>query len=739
MKHLSFLLGSCLLLLLGVRPAWAMRPLQGTVIAPVTVANGQTVTLTQGSVRSVPSPIAGGPSTDYADYYRSLTVEDGGRAIVNTTQYIQTVLVHSGGTLEVGANGRILAPPTITSPAASVTLEPGARLELKGSVPFNFDSPSITPAQDGYFSYDISPEVHYLLNGTGTANPQFFSVDDTISANGSRQPHTPRRMATFTLNNPQGALFYNGSSVSQELHLLNGRLVKQIDTLNARLTLLSDNMGTAIYEAGPLQATTGTYAGNAVLPIVQQRYVLSGYISGPGYRHLSPSLGASTVASFTARQGGFQPTVNPAYNTTGNSVTPFPTVFGYQQSRVGATGVPGAAGSFDQGWVSPASTTEALTMGRGYAVHLEAGNVLEFGGAPVNTDFTVNALGRGPAADAGWHLLGNPFGTDVDLDLVSSTGMDGTVYVFYTTGPYAGIYGSYLRPSTPGGTGIGLNGGYDRLPIAQGFFVRASAGTTAGSFTFPLASRRLAYEPDAARPATNPRPHLQLSLHNAAQDLTHETLVYFDAAATPAYDGAYDAAYLPGPGQPLALRTEVAGQAYAINGQPLLTGADVLLPLHLSATAAGAYTLNVDDLANLPAAYHAYLQDALTGTYTDLATTPAVALTLAANADLAGRYALLFTTQSRVLATAPTALAALVSLYPNPAHGTATLLLPQALRGTSATAVDILNPLGQVVRRATQPATAATLELSLDGLAAGLYTVRAHTAAGTVSRRLTVE
>ena len=162
--------------------------------------------------------------------------------------------------------------------------------------------------------------------------------------------------------------------------------------------------------------------------------------------------------------------------------------------------------------------------------------------------------------------------------------------------------------------------------------------------------------------------------------------------------------------------------------------------MQLGAAIAGTYTLGVDNLANRPAGYYAYLRDALTGTYTDLATTPAISLTLAANAPAAGRYAVLFTTQARVLATAPAALARLASVYPNPAHASATLLLPVALRGTAATAVAIVDNLGRTVLTRTLAAgTAETLDLPLAGLAPGVYSVQARTAAGLVAKRLVVQ
>jgi hypothetical protein len=171
-----------------------------------------------------------------------------------------------------------------------------------------------------------------------------------------------------------------------------------------------------------------------------------------------------------------------------------------------------------------------------------------------------------------------------------------------------------------------------------------------------------------------------------------------------------------------------------------LAGNDVVLPLQLAVASAGTYTLAVDDLSNLPAGYHAYLRDALTGTYTDLGTTPTVSLALAANGAAGGRCAVVFTTQARVLASAPAALAKLANVYPNPAHGSATLLLPVALRGAQATAVSVVDNLGRTVLTRTLAAGAAeTLELPLGGLATGVYSVQARTAAGLVVKRLVVE
>ncbi|MDB5268066.1 MAG: hypothetical protein JWP58_1106 [Hymenobacter sp.] len=92
------------------------------------------------------------------------------------------------------------------------------------------------------------------------------------------------------------------------------------------------------------------------------------------------------------------------------------------------------------------------------------------------------------------------------------------------------------------------------------------------------------------------------------------------------------------------------------------------------------------------------------------------------------------------LATAPAALAQLAAVYPNPAQGTATLLLPAALRGNQPAMITVADNLGRPVLTRTLPAgPAETLNLPLVNLTPGIYTILANTAAGRVAKRLAVE
>ncbi len=84
------------------------------------------------------------------------------------------------------------------------------------------------------------------------------------------------------------------------------------------------------------------------------------------------------------------------------------------------------------------------------------------------------------------------------------------------------------------------------------------------------------------------------------------------------------------------------------------------------------------------------------------------------------------------------ALAALVGLYPNPAHRAATLTLP-AEASRVAGQVRLLDALGRLARAVPLPAGTTRLALDLAGLPAGIYTVQVLAGSLALAKRLVVE
>ena len=77
------------------------------------------------------------------------------------------------------------------------------------------------------------------------------------------------------------------------------------------------------------------------------------------------------------------------------------------------------------------------------------------------------------------------------------------------------------------------------------------------------------------------------------------------------------------------------------------------------------------------------------------------------------------------------------AVYPNPAHGRATVQLP-GIPGTHTATLTVLDALGRAIRTQTA-ATNARSELDLTGLPAGLYAVRVQAGGSSATRRLVVE
>jgi hypothetical protein len=510
--------------------------------------------------------------------------------------------------------------------------------------------------------------------------------------------------------------------------------VQRALTLNSTLTigtgqgftLLSSASGTAYVVNNGSAVLSGT--------ATVQRYIDGSLNSGAGYHHYSSPVAGSTVADLATP--GFAPTVNAAYNTSATpaTVTPFPTVYGYDQSRLASTS--NNLPVFDKGFVSPAATSDALTVGQGYAVNIGASQLVDFVGTLNNNAVTVNlARNSGAtAADAGWALLGNPYPAPLDYSQVAAAdrvNLDAAIYVYQSTGQYVGQYRSYAN-------GVGGN---PVLPVGQGFFARVASGQTSGSLTFRN-SQRLTTADNTAfqRTTADPRPQVQLALQGSTGP-ADDFYAYAEAGATTGFDSQYDAAKLPNPNGLNLAGAAASGEAVAIDGRPAFTAATVL-PLTVGVPAAGTYSLNAAALTNLPAGLDAYLADDLTGQSLKLSqgTSYSFSATAAqAAAPITGRFRLYFR-PTAPLATAPTLSADVVGVYPNPAHERFTVTLPGLSQATTVQA-ELLNSLGQVVRRqsAALPTSGTQFTLEASSLATGVYTLRLQAGTSTLAKRIVIQ
>jgi hypothetical protein len=440
----------------------------------------------------------------------------------------------------------------------------------------------------------------------GSSNTRFWNL--RVDANGAQQ-------ATSATTSVQRLLTLNGNFTT------NGN----------PFTLESNTAFTAMV----INTTTNVVNGNVTV----QRYINSSLNANLGYRHVSVPVSNATVSSLTT--ASYTPVVNANYNTsaTPGTATPFPTVYGYDQSRLATT--TNNLSTFDKGWYSPLAISDPLTVGQGYAVLLAANQTWSFTGPLNNGNVTLNlARNSGAtAADAGLHLVGNPYPSPLDWSQVAAAerpGMDGIILAWRSNdpaNPYAGSYGFFNN-------GIGTMSPV--LAQGQGFFVRVTAGQTSGTINLKNTHRPPSYNNPTYQRMAETRPIVHLTLQGLDSTLTDDAFVYFEQGATAANDGKYDAEKVPNPSG-LNLATSLsATQRLCIDGRPLLGASQLIVPLAVGVPATGSYTLSAAELLNLGTT-PTYLRDLQTGAVVDLALQPDYHFTVSNSSTLVtGRFELVF-------------------------------------------------------------------------------------------------
>jgi len=636
------------------------------------------------------------PQAVSGNYFNVTVTGTGVATLSNNLTVYGAMIVQNGGSLST-------SPAYYLQGVGSFALQAGATL-------IETNAAGIVNSNVGGFLFNVntptfSTDANYVYAGTAA------QVTGAL---------LPRNVRNLTVNNSAGVTLTNPVNVAQIARLQSGNL-----TLGTRRLLLrSTAAGTALVDntGGVVNGTTAA----------MQRALTGGVTAGPAYRHFSSPVQAVAIDSL--RTGGFVPVVNPAYNTsaTPGAVLPFPTVLGYNQDRIAST--TSNYGDFDKGWFSPASLSDAMQPTRGYTVNAPATSApVRFSGTFNNGTQNSGALARDNNTDAsGWHLLGNPYPSPLDWSTVTPAqrpGMRGALYVFESTGQYAGAYRAYLN---------NIGGASPLVEAGSGYFVQVAAAGTPGAVNLTNANRVTEFGPQTpfGRLAADVRP--QLALRVAGAGLTDEAHLYFETGATTGVDSEYDAVKLPN-STGLNLASLAGASPLAIQGlAPLAGTAEVVIPLALATPAAGSFAFEVAKLANFTG-LAVYLRDTQAGTQQPLLAGTRYAFTQAAGAASTGRFALVFR-PAGVLATQPGLSAAQVSLFPNPAHGSFTVLLPP-VAGQRAVQATLLNVLGQPVtsRSIALNAAGATAEFDTRALAPGVYLLRLTAGDQILTQRVTLE
>jgi hypothetical protein len=400
----------------------------GTLVINSNATNAPTYTVNltgNGMAATLPDLVVSTTQT-ISGSYNNVTVTATGRATLGSGLSVAgTLLVQTGGVLTQNCQP-ITGPGNFVLQTASglVICDP-AGITLTGA----------TGAIQVTGTRSYSPGAAYVYNG----------IAAQVTGSG-----LPAQVGGLGVANFAGVTLSQAVAVSQQVTLQLGNL----NTNGQTFTLLSSAAGTAFV----VNSLTSVVKGAATV----QRYIDN--TNPVGYRHYSAPVSNTTLADLATT--GFSPTFNTAYNTspTPGTVTPFPTVYGYDQARLAT--VTSTYGAFDKGWFSPVAT-DAMQPTRGYTVNAPKTALVDFVGTLNNGFQPSGPLARGTDARAGWQLLGNPYPAPLDWSTVTEAqrpGMDAAMYVFQSSGQYGGSYRSYAN-------GVGAS---PLIVAGSGYFARVT-------------------------------------------------------------------------------------------------------------------------------------------------------------------------------------------------------------------------------------------------------------------------
>jgi len=270
------------------------------------------------------------------------------------------------------------------------------------------------------------------------------------------------------------------------------------------------------------------------------------------------------------------------------------------------------------GWVK--ANSETLLATSGLALKVVNTKIYSFNGLLNNGIYTINMIntqsGYATKYD-GWNLIGNPYPSPLDWDLITKSGIANSVYFYNGTN-----YTYYVGGGANEGAGIGanvdagVNGRY--IPVGQGFMVKCLNPTGYVSF----ANNARTHTTQSFYKSEN-ADVIRLNILQNANSAKDETVVRFLNNATTEFDGDYDAYKMFGNSTtiPNLYSLTTLGDELAINSLNLMgfeNPQGFNIPIGLSAQA-GTYTISAPNIT-LINPNPVYLEDKVLNTFTDLKT-----------------------------------------------------------------------------------------------------------------------
>jgi hypothetical protein len=466
----------------------------------------------------------------------------------------------------------------------------------------------------------------------GIAAPAIINGDGRLVLAGSAQQtiNGYTQFNTLNVDNTNGATLNTGATaeVFTALELEQGTF----STTNGNMRFRSTSPTACAIINNFSPGFSGTLSGN----ISADRYYAAptSAISFGQHYMGSPVNGAPASQFGASGKPGYVISMPGCYADKVAANSPSGTFYEYDESHGTNCGV--------ECW--KAITTGAAQNGKGYSVAKTGTGVLTLSGtANLNSVYTVGGLTNSNWSNtssyhftapfttltvrSGWHLISNPYLANLNItDHAANNSFDNQVQVWHTTGAYAGTYQPLMT-------------GVDALIAPfQAFMVHKTAAGDTAQYELHAADRSVS--PAAFYKQANHH-LLKITVENIADGQLDATVVAFNADATEQFDPIYDANKMMSSNTRHNLFTNLGGVEYSIN-----TVKDIMhttaVPVSMRPGTNGTFRFTADGIASFDATSYIYLEDKVTGQWTDLRQNPDYTFSMNIN-ESAERFVLHFT------------------------------------------------------------------------------------------------
>jgi len=572
--------------------------------------------------------------------------------IVNSTNITQG----SGSITVSGA----LQNTSGTITLGSGTLAVGGALQLNGGA-INGGSGAITVTgafQNTAGTYTCG-SGSLTLNGNYTNSSVFTAGAGTVFFSGAAQTLTDNSASGTTFKN----VTFNGSGTATMSAGTGNFAVSSTGVLTVTspanlvagtatvpyLTLKSDATGSAT-----VAALSGTSTITGFVNV--QRYITGGSATYRGYRLLSSSVNIATVGSNPvfnfdyihssilltgAAGGGFDKTGNPslymyrenqAFSNVAFTLGNFSEVTAINNSPSYNIYTDGIATNYNplagNGFLvffrgdrttnlankyKPGTVAESVTLTETGTLNQGSITVHDwYTPASANLGYSITA---GNALVRGYNLVGNPYASSINWDLLNSlsassgiygTNVGSTIYVF---DPVSRNYGAYVA----GTGGVGTHNTTNILPSGQGFFVVATSAAAKMIFNESAKVNTQLTGPSLLMGLPKQIVNQQYIHLMLAKDSinTDDAIIHLKGDASTAYTPQTEALYNPGMGSVSISSLTSDKVALAINSQPFPKTWEKIA-LKVNAIADGSYQIKLKNLVGIPKIYRIWLVDNFT-------------------------------------------------------------------------------------------------------------------------------